>query len=94
MLVRMFGGVPLITEETPDPIQNPMARASLAEVYGLIVSDLIFASEKLPESWSDAPGKPTSGAAKSMLAKVYLTMATYPLNDPTNYQKAAELLWR
>jgi hypothetical protein len=91
MLVRMFGGVPLITEDTPDPIQNPMARASLADVYGLIVNDLIFASEKLPESWGDAPGKPTSGAAKSMLAKVYLTMATYPLNDPTNYPKAAAM---
>lgn len=91
MLVRMFGGVPLITEDTPDPIQNPMARASLTEVYNLIVSDLIFASEKLPESWGDAPGKPTSGAAKSMLAKVYLTMATYPLNDASNYQKAAAM---
>jgi len=91
MLVRMFGGVPLITEDTPDPIQNPMARASLTEVYNLIVSDLIFASGKLPESWSDAPGKPTSGAAKSMLAKVYLTMATFPLNEPSNYQKAADM---
>ena len=91
MLVRMFGGVPLITEDTPDPIQNPMGRASLADVYNLIVSDLIFASDNLPESWSDAPGKPTSGAAKSMLAKVYLTMATYPLNDVSNYQKAADM---
>ena len=93
MLVRMFGGVPLITENTPDPVQNPMAKASIADVYGLIVSDLTFASEKLPPSWSDAPGKPTSGAAKSMLAKVYLTMATYPLNDVTKYQKAADIAW-
>ncbi len=91
MLVRMFGGVPLLTEDTPDPIQNPVARATAAQVYDLIVSDLIFASEKLPESWSDAPGKPTSGAAKSILAKVYLTMATYPLNEPSNYQKAADM---
>ncbi len=91
MLVRMFGGVPLITEDTPDPILNPMARASLADVYGLIVSDLIFASEKLPTSWDGAPGKPNSEAAKSMLAKVYLTMATYPLNDASNYQKAAAM---
>jgi len=91
MLVRMFGGVPLITEDTPDPILNPMARASLADVYKLIISDLIFATEKLPESWSGAPGKPTGGAAKSMLAKVYLAMATYPLNDANNYQKAADM---
>lgn len=91
MLVRMFGGVPLITEDTPDPILNPMARASLADVYKLIVNDLTFASEKLPESWGGAPGKPTLGAAKSMLAKVYLAMATYPLNDATNYAKAADM---
>jgi starch-binding outer membrane protein, SusD/RagB family len=89
MLVRMFGGVPLITENTPDPILNPMPRASIAAVYDTIVSDLIFAAAHLPLSWSDAPGKPTSGAAKGMLAKVYLTMATYPLNEPSNYQKAA-----
>lgn len=91
MLVRMFGGVPLITEDTPDPILNPMAKASIADVYKLIISDLTFATEKLPESWGDAPGKQTSGAAKSMLAKVYLTMATYPLNVASNYQKAADM---
>ena len=91
MLVRMFGGVPLITEDTPDPIQNPMARASVADVYALIVSDLTFAAAHLPESWSGAPGKPTSGAAKGILAKAYLTMATYPLNEPANYQKAADV---
>ncbi len=91
MLVRMFGGVPLITDETPDPIQNPMPRASVTDVYQLIVSDLTFAAAKLPVSWSGEPGKPTSGAAKGILAKVYLTMATFPLNEISNYQKAAEV---
>jgi hypothetical protein len=91
MLVRMFGGVPLITEDTPDPILNPMPRASIAEVYALIVSDLTFAAAHLPPSWSGAPGKPTSGAAKGLLAKVYLTMATFPLSEPANYQKAADV---
>lgn len=91
MLVRMFGGVPLITEETPDPISNPMPRASVADVYQLIVSDLTFAGSKLPISWSGEPGKPTRGAAKGILAKVYLTMATNPLNEVSNYQKAAQV---
>lgn len=91
MLVRMFGGVPLITEDTPDPILNPMAKASIGDVYALIVSDLTFAAQNLPESWSGAPGKPTNGAAKGILAKVYLTMATYPLHETSNYQKAADL---
>ena len=91
MLVRMFGGVPLITDETPDPIANPLPRSSIADVYNLIVSDLIFASSKLPESWTGEPGKPTKGAAQGILAKVYLTMATYPLNESSNYQKAADV---
>ena len=91
MLIRMFGGVPLMTENTLDAVLNPLPRSSVAEVYDLIVSDLTFAVEKLPESWGDAPGKPTSEAAASMLAKVYLTMATYPLNEPSNYQKAADM---
>ncbi len=91
MLVRIFGGVPLLVEDTPDPTSVPMARAAIAEVYNLIVEDLKFAALNLPDSWSGAPGKPTSGAAKGMLAKVYLTMATYPLNDVNNYQKAADM---
>jgi hypothetical protein len=69
MLVRMFGGVPLITEDTPDPILNPMPRASIADVYGLIVSDLTFAAAHLPASWSGAPGKPTSGPQKAYWLK-------------------------
>lgn len=93
MLVRMFGGVPLITDETPDPILNPMPKSSVSQVYDLIVSDLTFAAANLPPSWADAPGKPTSGAAKGILAKVYLTMATYPLNETSNYQEAADMAW-
>lgn len=93
MLVRMFGGVPLITEETPDPIANPLGRSSIAEVYAQIESDFKDAIAKLPESWNGAPGKPTSGAAKGLLAKAYLTMATAPLNETSNYKKAADMAW-
>lgn len=89
-LVRIFGGVPLITEDTPDPANNLMARAEIKDLYAQIVSDLKYAAANLPQSWSGATGKETSGTALSLLAKVYLTMATYPLNDPTNYQKAAD----
>jgi hypothetical protein len=92
MLVRMFGDLPLITEDTPDPVSNPMARSSIADVYALIVNDFTEAAAKLPSSWpSEQKGRPTSDAAKGLLAKVYLTMATAPLNDATNYQKAADL---
>lgn len=94
-LVRMFGALPLITEETPDPISTPItSRTPVSQVYDLIVSDLIFAKDNMPSKTSLAgasPGRPTSGVAKGLLAKVYLTMATAPLNITANYAKAATL---
>ncbi|HRE51002.1 MAG TPA: RagB/SusD family nutrient uptake outer membrane protein [Flavitalea sp.] len=91
MLVRMFGGLPLITEDTPDPVTNPVTRSSIAEVYALIEADFKEAADNLPRQWSaDKRGRPTSGAAKGLLAKAYLTMATAPLNQTANYQKAAD----
>src|SRR5882672_5973888 len=94
-LVRMFGDLPLITEDTPDPVNNPITtRTPVAGVYDLIVSDLTFAIATMPSKTDLAgatPGRPTSGAAKGLLAKVYLTMATAPLNITANYALAANL---
>lgn len=90
MLVRMFGDVPLITEDSEDPATTPASRAPIADVYALIVSDFTEASTKLPRKWDEYPGRPTSGAAKGLLAKTYLTMATAPLNDASNFAKAAD----
>jgi hypothetical protein len=90
-LVRMFGPVPLITEDTPDPKVILPVRASITDVYDLIISDFQDAIAKLPESWDDAPGRPTQGAAKGFLAKVYLTMATAPLNDVSKYALARDM---
>jgi starch-binding outer membrane protein, SusD/RagB family len=88
-LVRLWGGVPLYLEDD-SPKDDPKPRSSIAEVYEQIVSDFTDAAEKLPLAWGDAPGKPTSGAANGLLAKVYVTMATAPLNQTNNYAKAAE----
>lgn len=91
MLVRMFGGVPLITEDIEDPANAEISRSSIEEIYEFIVSDLQFAADNLPVTWpSNERGRPTRDAAKGLLAKVYLTMATYPLNKPENYSRAAE----
>jgi hypothetical protein len=94
-LVRMFGALPLLTEDTPDPIKEPIAtRTPIAEVYNLITEDLTFAMGVLPSKTDldgSNPGRPTSGAAKGLLAKVYLTMATAPLNDVSKFAEAARL---
>jgi hypothetical protein len=91
MLVRMFGPLPLITESTEDPTTAEITRSPITDVYALIISDFTEATQKLPRKWDDFPGRPTSGAAKGLLAKVYLTMATFPLQDQSKYALAADL---
>ncbi|WP_394774598.1 RagB/SusD family nutrient uptake outer membrane protein [Flavobacterium sp.] len=78
--VRLWGGVPIILHE-PTSIQLESLkskRATVDEVYAQIISDL-NAAEALPATYAatDA-GRATSGAAKAILAKVYLTRKDYP----------------
>lgn len=87
-LVRLFGEIPLIEK----PVENfneaiKMPKSSIPDVYNLILSDLAEA-EKLPAKW-DPVGRPTGGAAKALLAKVYITMAGFPLKDQTKWALAA-----
>lgn len=73
-LVRTFGGVPLILNDTLIN-NNNAARASAAEVYGLIENDLTFAIANLPLKNQYTPGdlgRATQGAAQTLLAKVML----------------------
>ncbi|CAA9268279.1 MAG: Cell surface glycan-binding lipoprotein, utilization system for glycans and polysaccharides (PUL), SusD family [uncultured Adhaeribacter sp.] len=85
-LVRLFGGVPkldrvpLPEEANSDQFQT---RASEEEIYQLIISDLQFAVDNLPEKGQTTIGRATKGAAQGMLAKVYLYRQ--------DYQKAFEL---
>jgi hypothetical protein len=73
-LVRGWGGVPLITEPL-EPSEFTQGRATAAEVYDLIEQDLTDAIAGLPErsEYSAADlGRATKGAARAMLAEVYL----------------------
>ncbi|HEY9489044.1 MAG TPA: RagB/SusD family nutrient uptake outer membrane protein, partial [Chryseosolibacter sp.] len=90
-LVRLFGEVPIITEET-DVVNEEILRAPIRDVYTLIESDLQFAVEHLPPTWpEETHGRPSAGAAKTLLAKVYITMATAPLNDASYFAKARDM---
>ncbi len=74
-LVRWFGDVPLILHETStlDPERINVSQASESEVYAQIEQDLKDA-ENLPVEYTSADlGRATSGAAKTVLSKVYLT---------------------
>ena len=88
-LVQMFGNIPLVTEPmslTSEQLRPPAATAD--EVYALIVADL-KAAEAAGLPWVDASGKVSTGAVKSLLAKVYLTMAGFPLKKGAEYYDLA-----
>lgn len=93
-LVRLYGKVPYITEDTPDPVVTPLtpeSRLDIATVYDKIEEDLTFAKDNLADYNSSTPGRPNLWIAKSLLAKVYLTRATSPLNQTDNYVKAMNM---
>ncbi|MGS2738474.1 RagB/SusD family nutrient uptake outer membrane protein [Sinomicrobium sp. M5D2P17] len=87
--VRLWGDVPLITlpqsatSEDFFPVRTPQK-----EVYDQIVADLLEA-ENAGLSWTDDSGRVSQSAVKSLLAKVYLTMAGHPLNETARYADAA-----
>ena len=78
--VRLWGGVPIVLHE-PTSIQLESLkskRATVDEVYAQIISDLKDA-EGLPATYTSTNiGRATSGAAKAILAKVYLTRKDWP----------------
>ena len=90
-LVQIFGNIPLITE--PVSLESTQLRPTQAnpeDVYKLILDDLTTA-EAAGLPWTDASGKVSLGAVKSLMAKVYLTMAGYPLQKgSTHYALAAK----
>jgi len=80
-LVRLFGEIPLHTVEitTPQEAFTDGKKATLEEVYAVIVQDLKDASAVLPNSYdSNNTGRVTKGAALTMLGDVYLTRKQYP----------------
>ncbi len=88
-LVREFGPVPMPLTPTSDVSNIVLVPSSESEVYNQIVSDLAKAEELLSGTpMNPADGKIGLGAVKSILAKVYLTMAGYPLRDASCYDKA------
>lgn len=75
-LVRMFGEIPLVVEKQPElfPEKN-----TTEEVYAQIKEDLQFAAANLFDSYDAGAGlgRATSGAAKTLLAKVHLTLGEW-----------------
>lgn len=84
-LVVNWAGVPLRTENNIEEMS--VARASVDEVYQLILNDLEFAEIWLPDQ-PGAAGRPSKWAAKTLLTDVYLTLKRW--SDAKN--KSAEII--
>ena len=71
-LVQQFGRIPLLTEGNVSEIKTDFKRASVADVYAFIISDLRQAYEVLPDVAMQADrGRATKWSAANLLSKVY-----------------------
>lgn len=71
-LVRYFGSVPLHLVPVATREESALPLSSEDEVYSSIISDLVAAVPILPPKSQQEPGRVTSGAARTLLANVYI----------------------
>ncbi len=85
-LVRVFGDVPLITNEIKTAEEAYVGRDPITKIYAQIIADAKSAVDLLPEVYSTSipntgmsqdKGRATKGAALMLLSSVYLTLKDY-----------------
>lgn len=80
-LVRYFGGVPLYLKAVKGVDDAYIARSSVDDVYQAIEEDVLEAIQKLPATSFPQDGRATEGAARMLLADVYLTRKNYAMAE-------------
>ncbi|MCR5312832.1 MAG: RagB/SusD family nutrient uptake outer membrane protein [Bacteroidaceae bacterium] len=94
-MVRLWGNIPLIT----DLDFSKTTQDDPKDVYALIISDLKYAAENIPEDAypkSEAAtndGRVTKYAAEALLARVYLFYTGYYGEEPADLTKAEALAY-
>lgn len=89
-LVRLWGEIPLKITPTTNLLNTAIELSSQSDVYNQIVADLKKAEELMKDlQWSNSDGHVAKAAVKSLLAKVYITMAGYPLQLGKEYYDLA-----
>lgn len=82
-LTRLYGKIPIVTETSKSPNQDfNVSRSEIPQVYEQVIADLLQA-ETLLDAASTNRARASKGAARAMLAKVYLYR-----NAPGDYQLA------
>jgi hypothetical protein len=78
-LTSLYGDVPLHTSFISKVEDSYKPRTPATEVYDLIIEDLIYAKQNLPEQWPvNEYGFPTKAAGAGMLAKAFLYNKDFP----------------
>ena len=93
-LVRLFGDVPLKLHETSGLDSLALPRSPAADVYAQIVKDLQDAIAVLPSAKTYKGtdiGRASKGAAKTLLAKVYLQRAGTGVGTAADWQASLDL---
>jgi tetratricopeptide (TPR) repeat protein len=90
-LVRIFGAVPAVTKTLSIEESYAIPREPIENIFStIIIPDFTMAEGALPSGYSGSDiGRPTSGAAKAMLGRVYLT-----IKDFTNAESKLEEVTR
>jgi hypothetical protein len=81
-LVRLFGKVPLHLEPVKGREDAALPLASTEELYAQIEKDAKEASTLLQNKAKQEAGRATSGAAKTLLANLYITQKKWALAEP------------
>lgn len=81
-LVRLWGDIPMVTEANGVEEGIYPERSSEADIVNFILSDLDYASQRLPEKWanrSESVSRATLGMVNALFAKTYAIKGA-PLN--------------
>lgn len=90
-LTSFYGDVPLHKNFIANVEDSYKPKTPVNEVYDLIIEDLIYASENLPDQWPvNELGFPTKAAGAGMLARAYLYDKDFA-NAETAAKKAIEI---
>ncbi|HEX6428342.1 MAG TPA: RagB/SusD family nutrient uptake outer membrane protein [Niastella sp.] len=91
VLVDNFGAVPLRTVPMESPVEPPLPRSPVTEVYAQIIQDMKDAEGLVKDiSKYGYNTRISKTVVQGMLARVYLTMAGYPLHDEARYADARD----
>lgn len=77
-LVRLFGKVPLHLKPVTTREEAALPLSTVDSVYDQIIKDASDAATLLPPKSVQDPGRATSGAAKTLLANVYVELKKWP----------------